>query len=100
MEAVVGETHRFRILHIAPAGQVTAWITRDGAPVPITLHAKDGADLPVQQRVPVERLERMGVGETADFLWTPAEPGLYELRIGRNHDRSIPQTWVVKPRDG
>jgi len=98
-EAVVGESHRFRIIHIAPAGQITAWFTREGEPVPLTLHAKDGADLPSHQQVPVERLPRMGVGETADFLWTPSEPGVYELRIGGSEENSIPQRWVVRARE-
>ncbi len=97
-EAVVGETHRFRVIHIAPAGQLTAWLTRDGQVVPITLHAKDGADLPVHQRVPVDRLPRLGVGETADFTWTPVEPGVYELRIGFNEEAHFPQRWVVRAR--
>jgi FtsP/CotA-like multicopper oxidase with cupredoxin domain len=95
-EAVVGETHRFRVINIAPAGQVTAWLTRDGEVIPITLHAKDGADLPVHQRVPVDRLPRLGVGETADFIWTPSEPGVYELRIGRGEGLHFPQRWVVR----
>ena len=94
-EAVVGETHRFRVIHIAPAGQLSAWLTKDGQVIPITLHAKDGADLPLHQRVPVDRLPRLGVGETADFTWTPSEPGVYELRIGYNRRISFPQRWVV-----
>jgi FtsP/CotA-like multicopper oxidase with cupredoxin domain len=94
-EAVVGETHRFRVINIAPAGQISAWITRDDEVVPITLHAKDGADLPPFQQVPVDRLPVLGVGETADFTWTPSEPGVYELRIGRYPDRYLPQRWVV-----
>lgn len=97
-EAVVGETHRFRVIHIAPAGQLTAWLTRDGEVVPITLHAKDGADLPPHQRVPVDRLPRLGVGETADFTWTPSEPGVYELRIGYGEGLHFPQRWVVTAR--
>jgi len=96
----VGVTHRFRLIHIAPAGQLTAWITRDGEPVSVILYAKDGADLPEHQRVSVERVPRMGVGETADFIWTPDEPGVYELRIGYGADASHPQRWVVDPAPG
>lgn len=95
-ETAVGVTHRFRIVHIAPAGQITAWITRGDEVIPITLLAKDGADLPVQQRVPVERLERLGVGEAADFTWTPAEPGEYVLHIGFNDERNLTQRWTVR----
>jgi FtsP/CotA-like multicopper oxidase with cupredoxin domain len=100
-EAEVGETHRFRVINIAPAGQLTAWLTRDGEIIPITLHAKDGADLPSHQRAPVDRLPRLGVGETADFTWTPSEPGVYELRIGYAEEMHFPQRWVVTPaREG
>jgi hypothetical protein len=63
----VGEGHRFRVINIAPAGRISAWLTLDGIIMPITLHAKDGADLPPHQRVPVDRLPHLGVGETADF---------------------------------
>jgi FtsP/CotA-like multicopper oxidase with cupredoxin domain len=94
-EAVVGETHRFRVIHIAPAGRLTAWLTKDGQVVPITLHAKDGADLPLHQQVPVDALPALGVGETADFTWTPSEPGVYELRIGFGEGLHFPQRWVV-----
>ena len=97
-EAVVGETHRFRVIHIAPAGQLTAWLTRDGEVIPISLFAKDGADLPLHQRVPVDELPRLGVGETADFTWTPTEPGVYELRIGFGEGLHFPQRWVVTAR--
>ena len=98
--AVQGETHRFRLIHIAPAARISAWITRDGGAVPITLLAKDGADLPVHQRVPVDRLPRLSVGETADFTWTPSEPGTYELHVGYAPapEAHLIQRWVVRPR--
>jgi FtsP/CotA-like multicopper oxidase with cupredoxin domain len=94
-QAEVGEEHRFRLINIAPAGMLTAWLTRDGEGVPVTLLAKDGADLPDHQRVPVLALPRLGVGETADFTWMPSEPGTYELRVGYNAEMSFPQTFVV-----
>jgi len=94
--ARVGETHRFRLVHIAPAGMITAWVTRDDERIPIVLKAKDGADLPLAQQVAVEELARLGVGETADFLWTPTEPGTYQLRIGFAPQAHIAQEWVVE----
>ncbi len=95
-EATVGEGHRFRVINIAPAGMITAVLMGDGEIVPITLHAKDGADLPPHQRVPVLGLPRLGVGETADFTWTPSEPGTYELHIGYGPDASLTQVWEVR----
>jgi len=96
--AAVGERHRFRLINIAPAGNITAWITRGEETVPITLHAKDGADLPEHQRVPVETLARLFVGETADFTWTPEKPGTYELRVGYAPapEAHLVQRWVVE----
>jgi len=98
--AQVGERHRFRMINIAPAGPITAWLTRDGTIVPITLHAKDGADLPPHQRVPVDRLPLLDVGETADFTWTPAAAGTYELHVRRGPvpQEHMVQRWVVGTR--
>ena len=95
-EATVGERHRFRVINIAPAGAISAWLYRGEEGIPITLLARDGADLPKHQQVPVEFLPRVGVGATADFTWTPTEPGTYELRIGPRPERSHRQTWVVR----
>jgi manganese oxidase len=93
--AAVGELHRFRVINIAPAGDISAWLTLDAAPIPITLLAKDGADLPEVQRRRVERLPWMGVGETADFTWTPDAPGSYLLHIGYGDDANLVQRWEV-----
>jgi FtsP/CotA-like multicopper oxidase with cupredoxin domain len=98
--ATVGETHRFRVINIAPAGNITAWITRDGEPYPMRLFAKDGADLPEHQRVEAERLPRIGVGETSDFTWTPTEPGVYEIRVGFNDNVNFAQRWTVVAPEG
>jgi FtsP/CotA-like multicopper oxidase with cupredoxin domain len=93
----VGETHRFRVINIAPAGIISAWLMRDGESLPIRLLAKDGADLPEHQQVEAGALPEIGVGETADFTWTPSEPGEYEIRVGfaPDPDLSIRQTWLV-----
>ncbi len=93
--AVVGERHRFRVINIAPAGEISAWIRRGEEVVPITLLARDGADLPANQQVPVDRLPIVGVGGTADFTWKPTEPGTYELRVGYSPRASVSQSWEV-----
>jgi len=97
-QAVVGQTHRFRLINIGPAGQIYAWLRRGDETLPITLLAKDGADLPPQQQVAVERLPLLGVGETADFTWTPNEPGTYQVWIGPRPEVGIGQTWEVVAR--
>ncbi len=96
--ARVGETHRFRVINISPAGRISAWLTLDGETVPVTLHAKDGADLPSHQRIAVDRLPLLGVGEAMDFTWTPSAPGTYELHVGYtfNPEAHHVQRWVVE----
>lgn len=96
--AAVGETHRFRLINIAPAGQASARIVRDGELDPIRLLAKDGADLPEHQRVMVDEVPIIGVGETADFTWTPTAPGTYTLYVGRTIKTSLPWVWEVTER--
>lgn len=93
--AVVGETHRIRVINIAPAGMITARMVQGEQPVPLRALAKDGADLPVHQQVPVEVSPRMGVGETADFTFTPEKAGTYELVIGYRRF-AWRQPWVVR----
>jgi FtsP/CotA-like multicopper oxidase with cupredoxin domain len=94
----VGQTHRFRLINIGPAGVIFAWLRKDGVDLPIRLFAKDGADLPEHQRVEVMRLPLLDVGETADFTWTPSEPGTYELFVGPAPQAGIGQTWEVVRR--
>lgn len=93
--AVVGEIHRIRLINIAPAGMVFARMLKDENPVSLTALAKDGADLPARQRVDLEMSPRFGVGETADFAFTPSEPGTYDLVIGYAPEFAWHQTWEV-----
>ena len=98
--AAVGETHRIRLMHIAPAGNITVRMLKDDQPVPLKFIAKDGADLPENQQVDIEVSARFGVGETADFTFTPVEPGRYILQIGAQNPKRPhwKQVWKVKPR--
>jgi hypothetical protein len=116
--AGVGETHRIRPINIAPAGMFDARMRMGAAPgrahdhddAPGRAHeyyyapamikaiAKDGADLPIAQQVDVEVSPRLGVGETADFLFTPTKPGVYDLIIGYDPEMSWHQRWEVAER--
>jgi hypothetical protein len=80
--ATVGETHRIRLMNMGPAGQVLVKMLKEDVPVLLTYLAKDGADLPKVQQVALATSPRYGVGETADFAFTPSEPGRYELNVG------------------
>ena len=92
--ASVGETHRIRLMHIAPIGAITARMLKNDHPVPLKLIAKDGADVPKHQQVDFDISPRYGVGETADFAFTPSEPGSYEFHIGYRN-RMWVQSWEV-----
>jgi hypothetical protein len=48
--------------------------------------------------VPAEQSGRFGVGETADFAFTPTEPGTYTLHIGYSPSDRWQQTWTVTDR--
>lgn len=94
-EALVGETHRLRLFNIAPAGRVSLRMMKGEMPVPLKYVAKDGADLPPHQQVNIETSPVYGVGETADFEFTPTEAGRYRLEI--NYPRAgWSQTWEVR----
>jgi hypothetical protein len=70
-----------RLINIGPAGNGWISIEKDGKPVPIKSVAKDGADLPLRQQEVIEKSARAYVGETADFNFTPLEPGIYEVKV-------------------
>ncbi len=93
-KAKIGETHRLRLINIAPAGNGWIRATKDGEIIPIKTIAKDGADLPITQQKDIEVSQRIFVGETADFSFTPSEPGIYELKINYMMAKWV-QKWEV-----
>lgn len=78
-QAHIGETHRLRIIHIAPAGAVKIRMEKDGQPIPIKFIAKDGTDLPALQQTTLKESQFFGVGETGDFEFKPSIAGVYNL---------------------
>ncbi len=93
-KAKTGETHRLRLINIGPAGNGWMSVTKDGEMISIKTIAKDGADLPVRQQQDVEKTAKLYVGETADFNFTPPEPGVYEIEF--NYMMATwKQTWEV-----
>jgi FtsP/CotA-like multicopper oxidase with cupredoxin domain len=73
-----GVVHRLRFVNIGPAGLIRFAIYRDTSLVTWRRLAKDGADLPPTQAVSVGSAQRLSVGETYDFEFTP-EAGRYRL---------------------
>ena len=93
-EAKLGETHRLRVINIAPAGNGWVRMTKDDKIVAIKAIAKDGADLPLPQQHEVDVSPRLFVGETADYSFTPTEPGVYTFKVNYMMAR-WEQTWIV-----
>jgi FtsP/CotA-like multicopper oxidase with cupredoxin domain len=79
----VGVPHRLRFVNIGMAGRFRFRMLRDSTPVTWRSIAKDGADLPPSQATEGPATVRLGVGETADVLFTPMEPGVYRLEVPR-----------------
>lgn len=73
-----GIAHRFRFINIGPANRVRFSLRQDTTLVRWIPRAKDGADLQQSLRVPRPATEPVDVGETWDFVYTPA-PGRYTL---------------------
>ncbi len=96
---VVGNTYRIRLMNIAPAGRVGISIFKGGEPVTFKIIAKDGADLPESLQEEMNKSFRYGVGEAADFSFTPGEAGIYTLSIKSNtRKKPFEQKWEVSMR--
>jgi FtsP/CotA-like multicopper oxidase with cupredoxin domain len=94
--AHIGETHRLRIIHIAPAGDVKISMLKDSTPVLIKFIAKDGIDLPRLQQTYLKESQNFGVGETGDFEFKPLKAGIYSLQfIYADGFFTWTQKWIV-----
>jgi FtsP/CotA-like multicopper oxidase with cupredoxin domain len=91
-----GATHRLRIIMIPSAGVGDVLLWSDTALVTWRAVAKDGADLPPHQATVRPARQRVAVGETYDFEFTPAGPG--NLRIELRFERlNKPHLLVTMP---
>jgi len=92
-----GSRHRIRLVNIGAAGEIRTVLQLDSTTVGWTPVAKDGADLPVHQRVARPAELAMDVGQTADFEFNPPRRGEYVLsiRLADTKDR-ITQRIVVR----
>jgi FtsP/CotA-like multicopper oxidase with cupredoxin domain len=91
-----GVPHRFRLINITGNNVgFTVTLTSPDASVEWRAVAKDGADLPPQQReVRLAHRQPVSVGETYDFEWTPTAPGPYWLEVRTNTGAWITQAQV------
>jgi len=79
LELAAGQRHRFRLVNIGAAGFVRFSLRRDTSLVRWRAIAKDGADLPDEQRAERAATVRLNVGETSDAAFDASEPGEYDL---------------------
>ena len=78
----VGTTYRLRFMDIVLDRPNTVLrLLRDGFPELWTPLAKDGFDLPATQRGVRRAEQRLAVGETYDFGFTPSRPGEMHLEL-------------------
>ncbi len=94
-KAKTGEMHRIRLINIGPAGGAKLHFTKNGETIPVLAFAKDGADLPSAQQITLEYPAKIYAGETADYMFNPQEPGIYELNVKYMMGK-WKQIWEVK----
>ena len=91
-----GAMHRLRIIMIPSAGAGDVVLRSDTSLVTWRAVAKDGADLPPYQATVRPARQRVAVGETYDFEFTPA--GLGKLRLELQFERrNKPHLLVTMP---
>jgi manganese oxidase len=81
LELRAGECYRLRFIQISSDDFKRVRLVEGGEPVSWTPLARDGANLPDSLRRPVPAVLTLDVGETRDFLWTPAGAGERTLEI-------------------
>jgi FtsP/CotA-like multicopper oxidase with cupredoxin domain len=86
MRLLAGTTYRFRVIDIAPDWRVFVMLTDAAGPVRWRAIAKDGADLPPNQRTLQTARLPVGPGEAADFSYTPTAPGNLVLDVSTQVD--------------
>jgi len=98
MDLIAGRTYRFRMININPEWRVQFTIGTDTTIATWRPVAKDGDDLPESQRTMQPAFLLTGPGETADFEFTPTEPGQLWLDIRtRRSGWNIPILLRVRP---
>jgi FtsP/CotA-like multicopper oxidase with cupredoxin domain len=94
----LGETYRLRFMDITVAPAVEFVLVNDDGDVQFwRAVAKDGFDLPAHQRTVQRAEQRIDVGETIDFEYSPRRPGEYALQVRRPSGRLIMQQTITVP---
>ncbi len=88
-----GRTYRVRIINITENNTGDVSLLDGDTPVEWTPIAKDAAPLPPGYRAPSPARVRTSVGETYDYEWVPARPGVLRFEV-RNDGRLMSEQRV------
>lgn len=88
IELRAGTTYRLRFMHISPDDDKRVSLVAGDSLQQWKIVAKDGADLPPSQVRALPARLRINVGETYDYLWTPA-PGEFALQVMTTFDQGV-----------
>ena len=94
-------TYRMRLINITPVDSDLTYSIVDatGAPVPWQAIAKDGRDLPSEQRTTQKASgDSITVGETRDYSFTPQRAGELYLRAASFQRMWVKATLIVSPQ--
>ena len=98
LRMTVGDTNRIRIVSIHADEVLNFRFGTDSSVARWRPLARDGADLPIALRSPAIAGISMGRGETADFTYTPTQPGRMWLEVWITRGQWIVLPVVVKAR--
>ena len=90
LRLTAGETHRLRIVSIHPDWRIAFTLKSDSAVARWRAIAKDGADLPAAIATERAAYIEMGPGQTADFEFSPTQPGVWRLEV-----KSVDAGWYI-----
>lgn len=99
MVVLPGKTYRLRLINMTPTDITTVSMESEGKPAKWRALGKDGAALPAQQATVRDAEQKIGVGETYDFEFAPAEPGDYKLRFTSDIGTEVTQWIAVVPAE-
>jgi FtsP/CotA-like multicopper oxidase with cupredoxin domain len=89
MTLVTGRTYRFRIVNMMEVNSPTLSLLDGERPARWRLVAKDAGAVPPSQQEPREAIITAAVGETYDFLYAPAAPGVLRFELRRGNGRLV-----------
>lgn len=95
LNLVAGTRYRFRLINIHPVLPMRFSLVKDTVPLIWRAISKDGAALPAARSVENRASVVLGVGETYDFEWTPANAMEVRLQLG-NARLNIAQHIIVR----